>query len=368
MSDRAEPVLKVEGLTKEFAAGRSLFERSIGGHQRVVRAVTDVNFSIPRGETFALIGESGSGKSTIARCVAGVLAPTSGHITIMGQDLAAMRTRAESIRLRRNLQMIFQDPYASLNPRWRVFDSIAEPLRTHGFGNSRRTVAGRVFEMLRLVGLTPEDGRKFPHQFSGGQRQRVSIARALAAEPAFIIADEPTSALDVSVQAQILNLMHDLQARLRLTYLFISHNLAVVSNMATTIGVLYLGRLVEIGPATQLLSRPRHPYTKLLVDAVPDVAAIGVQRTLPKGDVPDPADLPAGCSFHPRCPLAVERCTIERPFLRTLGGVQVACHRAEDVLGASQAAAVFASPPVPHPAPPQPRIKSRAGLEPGPNG
>jgi peptide/nickel transport system ATP-binding protein len=343
MHDRREIVLEVEGLTKEFGVGQTLLGRSMGKTGRIVRAVTDVSFSIPRGETFALIGESGSGKSTIARCIAGVLDPTAGRITIMGQDRAKARTREETIRLRRNLQMIFQDPYGSLNPRWRAFDSIAEPLRTHRLVGGRRAVQNRVFEMLRLVGLSSEDGRKFPHQFSGGQRQRISIARALAAEPAFIIADEPTSALDVSVQAQILNLMRDLQAELVLTYLFISHNLAVVSNMANTIGVLYLGRLVEIGPAAYLLSRPSHPYTKLLVDVVSDIAAVGVLRQPPKGDVPDPADQPAGCPFHPRCPIAVERCKTERPTLRALDSVQVACHRAEDMRAPSKGHAASAS-------------------------
>jgi peptide/nickel transport system ATP-binding protein len=193
--------------------------------------------------------------------------------------------------------MIFQDPYASLNPRWRAFDSIAEPLRTHRIGNSRRAVRERIAQMLELVGLTAQDGRKFPHQFSGGQQQRISIARALSIEPALIIADEPTSALDVSVQAQILNLMRDLQERLGLTYLFISHNLAVVSNMANTTGVLYLGRLVEVGPTAYLLSRPRHPYTRLLVDAVPDIAAIDKNRRAVKGETPDPANAPPGCPF-----------------------------------------------------------------------
>ncbi len=335
MADAAEPVLNVEGLTKAFSTGQGFLPQRLR-KVRMVHAVTDVSFSIARGETFALIGESGSGKSTIARCIAGVLPPTGGRIMIMGHELAGMRTRESSIRLRRNLQMVFQDPYASLNPRWRAFDSIAEPLRTHRLANGKRAVESRVFEMLRLVGLSPEDARKFPHQFSGGQRQRISIARALSAEPAFIIADEPTSALDVSVQAQILNLMRDLQARLGLTYLFISHNLAVVSNMANAIGVLYLGRLVETGPAAHLLSRPRHPYTKLLVDAVPDISAIGRQRALLKGDAPDPADLPDGCPFHPRCPLAVERCKAERPLLRAFDGVQVACHRAEDMRAASR--------------------------------
>jgi peptide/nickel transport system ATP-binding protein len=340
MADAAEPVLKVDGLTKAFSLGQG-FPLGRVRKSRIVHAVTDVSFSIARGETFALIGESGSGKSTIARCIAGILPPSAGRIMIMGQDLAAMRTRRSSIHLRRNLQMVFQDPYASLNPRWRAFDSIAEPLRTHGLANSRQALAARVAEMLRLVGLAPEDAHKFPHQFSGGQRQRISIARALSAEPAFIIADEPTSALDVSVQAQILNLMRDLQARLGLTYLFISHNLAVVSNMANTIGVLYLGRLVETGPAAHLLSRPRHPYTKLLVDAVPDISAIGKGRAPPKGDAPDPADLPEGCPFHPRCPLAAERCQAERPLLRAFDGVRVACHRAEDMLAASRQAVQF---------------------------
>ena len=343
MSDLVAPVLHVEGLTKEFALGGSLLRRRFTGRPRIVHAVTDVSFAIPRGETFALIGESGAGKSTIALCVAGVLAPTAGRVMILGQDVAATRTREASICMPGNLQMVFQDPYASLNPRWRAFDSIAEPLRTYGLGSSKGAVKSRVFEMLRLVGLTAEDGRKFPHEFSGGQRQRISIARALAAEPAFIIADEPTSALDVSVQAQILNLMRDLQARLGLTYLFISHNLAVVSNMANATGVLYLGRLVEIGPTAQLLARPLHPYTRLLVDAVPDIAATARQRTMPKGDAPDPADVPQGCPFHPRCPLAVERCKVERPVLRGFDGVQVACHRAEDMQTASKDAAVFAS-------------------------
>jgi peptide/nickel transport system ATP-binding protein len=342
MADAAEAILKVEGLTREFMLGGEGLLQRLGESRRIVRAVTDVGFSIARGETFALIGESGSGKSTIARCVAGVLEPTAGRIVIMGHDLAEMRTRKGSLALRRNLQMVFQDPYASLNPRWRAFDSIAEPLRTHGLTKGKRALDERVFEMLRLVGLSPEDGRKFPHQFSGGQRQRISIARALAAEPAFIIADEPTSALDVSVQAQILNLMRDLQARLGLTYLFISHNLAVVSNMANRIGVLYLGRLVETGPAGHLLSRPRHPYTKLLVDAVPDIDAVGAQRTVPKGDAPDPAAIPPGCPFHPRCPLAVERCKAERPMLRAVDGVQVACHRAEDMRIPPRDAAAFA--------------------------
>jgi peptide/nickel transport system ATP-binding protein len=344
MDEAGATVLKVEGLTRDFAQGRSWLRRLAGEPVRVLRAVNDVSFSIPRGTTFALIGESGSGKSTIARCVAGVLPPSSGTLAVMSRAMSAAMSRAEALALRRNVQMVFQDPYASLNPRWRAFDSIAEPLRTHGLAKGRQALQARVFEMLRLVGLAPEDARKFPHQFSGGQRQRISIARALAAEPAFIIADEPTSALDVSVQAQILNLMRDLQARLGLSYLFISHNLAVVSNMADRIGVLYLGRIVEIGPAAHLLSRPRHPYTKMLVEAVPDIATIGRQRALPKGDAPDPADQPAGCPFHPRCPLAVERCRWEAPLLRPVDGVQSACHRAEALREPDAAASMAPQP------------------------
>jgi peptide/nickel transport system ATP-binding protein len=340
MPDRADIVLQVEGLTMAFAGAPGLLRRLAGGGGIPVAAVSDVSFSIPRGETFALIGESGAGKSTIARCIAGVMTPTAGRIAIMGRDLAAGSVERA---VRGNLQMIFQDPYASLNPLWRVSSSIAEPLSAHGKGG--QAVGERVAEMLRLVGLSPEDGRKFPHQFSGGQRQRISIARALAAEPALIIADEPTSALDVSVQAQILNLMRDLQARLGLTYLFISHNLAVVSSMAHCTGVLYLGRLMEVGPTVQLLSRPRHPYTQLLVDAVPDIAAIGGQRPSPRGEPPDPAHPPSGCTFHPRCPLAMERCRHERPALRGLDGVQVACHRAEDMRTATRDAAPPTSAP-----------------------
>jgi peptide/nickel transport system ATP-binding protein len=341
MHDPAAPILNVEGLSKAFPLGASLLQRAMGRGGRVVQAVTDVSFAIPRGETFALIGESGSGKSTIARCIAGVLPPTSGRIAIMDHDLAATQGQ-EAMGIRRNLQMVFQDPYASLNPRWRAFDSIAEPLRTHRLCPSRQALRERVAEMLRLVGLSPEDGRKFPHQFSGGQRQRISIARALSAEPALIIADEPTSALDVSVQAQILNLMRDLQERLGLTYLFISHNLAVVSNMASTIGVLYLGRIVETGPAAHLLSRPCHPYTRMLVEAAPDMAAIGRRRPAPKGDMPDPASPPRGCAFHPRCPFAVERCKAERPALRALDGAEVACHRAEEILPLTENGAAIA--------------------------
>jgi peptide/nickel transport system ATP-binding protein len=229
---------------------------------------------------------------------------------------------AERDRLRRRIQMIFQDPYASLNPRWRVKDIIAEPIRAFSLLQSSKDIDDRVGELLTLVGLSPLDGVKFPHQFSGGQRQRVAIARALASNAEFIVCDEPTSALDVSVQAQILNLMRDLQDRLGLTYLFISHNLAVVRHMASTIGVMYLGRLAEVSPARQMFASPRHPYTRMLLDAVPDLGMSGRARTPVQGEIPSPINPPSGCTFHPRCPLVNDRCRAEAPAV--IDGV--ACH------------------------------------------
>jgi peptide/nickel transport system ATP-binding protein len=222
--------------------------------------------------------------------------------------------------------MIFQDPYASLNPRWRADRIIAEPLKAHGLLNDRAAIEARVAELLRVVRLDPADGRKYPHEFSGGQRQRIAIARALAAKPEFIVCDEPTSALDVSVQAQILNLMRDLQDEFGLTYLFISHNLAVVRHMATRIGVMYLGRLVEVAAPSELFARPRHPYTRMLLDAVPDLEMSGRQRRPVEGEVPNPISPPSGCSFHPRCPSANARCRAERPEVIQTGAGTVACH------------------------------------------
>ncbi len=229
--------------------------------------------------------------------------------------------------------MIFQDPYASLNPRWRVRDIVAEPLRAFNILNSSREITARVGELLTQVGLSPVDGEKFPHEFSGGQRQRVSIARALSSAPDFLVCDEPTSALDVSVQAQILNLMRDLQQRLGLTYLFISHNLAVVRHMSDRLGVMYLGRIVEIGPGEEVFRTPRHPYTRLLLDAIPDLEMVGKSRTPVGGEVPSPLAPPPGCPFHPRCPLANDRCRVERPDYTTAGGTLVACHAVEEGRG-----------------------------------
>jgi peptide/nickel transport system ATP-binding protein len=325
MTDRADrSLLRVENAGRDFDVSRPWLNRMIEGEpRRSLRAVDGVSFSIRKGETLALVGESGCGKSTVARMIVGLHPPSRGRIVFDGADLAD----PASAPLRRRMQMIFQDPYASLNPRWRVRAIVAEPIVAHGLVADRATLAARVAELLTQVGLSPEDGDKYPHEFSGGQRQRISIARALSSNPEFLVCDEPTSALDVSVQAQILNLMKDLQDRLGLTYLFISHNLAVVAHIATRVGVMYLGRLVEINDAKQLFERPRHPYTRMLIDAIPDLQMTGKARIPVAGEVPNPLDPPAGCAFNPRCPHADARCRIERPELLTLAaGGAVACH------------------------------------------
>jgi peptide/nickel transport system ATP-binding protein len=324
-------LLRVEGLARHFDVSPSLLNRLLERRGRVLlKAVDGVDFAIRRGETFALVGESGCGKSTVARVIVGLHAPTRGRVVFAGTDLALPADRAERRRLRRRLQMIFQDPYASLNPRWRVRDIVAEPLRTHRLCAGERAVRARVNELLGQVRLAAADGDKYPHEFSGGQRQRISIARALAATPDFLVCDEPTSALDVSVQAQILNLMKDLQRELGLTYLFISHNLAVVYHVSTTVGVMYLGRLVELAATEDLFAAPRHPYTRLLLATVPDIAMSGRARAPVAGEVPSPIDPPAGCAFHPRCVHANDRCRSERPELRQAGGSRVACHAVEE--------------------------------------
>jgi peptide/nickel transport system ATP-binding protein len=298
------PLLSVEHVGRDFDVSAPWLNRVLEGEpRRLLRAVDDVSFEVAPGETLALVGESGCGKSTLARLIVGLYAPSAGRIEFRG----------------RRMQMIFQDPYASLNPRWRVKDIIAEPIRVLKLEQD-------VAQLLVQVGLSPDDGEKYPHEFSGGQRQRISIARALAGEPDFLVCDEPTSALDVSVQAQILNLMTDLQQRLGLTYVFISHNLAVVSQVADRVGVMYLGRVVELGPAAQLFTRPRHPYTRLLLDAVPDWTMSGRPRTPVGGEVPNPLAPPPGCAFHPRCPHADDRCRRERP--QVIG--HVACHAVEE--------------------------------------
>lgn len=315
--------VEVKDLRRVFDVSKPWLNRVLeGGEKQYLKAVDGVAFAIAKGETFALVGESGSGKSTVARMVVGLLPPTSGEVVIDGVSMSSRAAAAERQRLRRRIQMIFQDPYASLNPRWQVDRIVAEPIRAFRLIEGEKAIADQVGELLSLVGLHPADGKKYPHEFSGGQRQRIAIARALASNAEFIVCDEPTSALDVSVQAQILNLMRDLQDRLGLTYLFISHNLAVVRHMASRIGVMYLGRIVEISNGRELFARPKHPYTRMLLDAVPDVGMTGRQRIPVRGEIPNPIDPPSGCTFNPRCPFANDRCRAEIPPL--LGGV--ACH------------------------------------------
>ncbi|MBX3491249.1 MAG: ABC transporter ATP-binding protein [Parvibaculum sp.] len=283
----------VSDLKKEFRARGNLISRLRRRSRPPVLAVDGVSFTVERGKTFALVGESGSGKSTIARMVVGLMAPTSGEIAIDGVSMTAPSAAAARLALRRRIQMVFQDPYASLNPRWRVGEIIAEPITAFGLCAPGADTRARVGELLGLVGLHADDGLKFPHEFSGGQRQRIAIARAIASDPAFIVCDEPTSALDVSVQAQILNLMRDLQDRLGLTYLFISHNLAVVRFMADRIGVLSRGKLVEAAPSAELFADPQHPYTRQLLAAAPDIGAASSTLALPHGAL-SPAEIRGG--------------------------------------------------------------------------
>jgi peptide/nickel transport system ATP-binding protein len=315
--------VEIKKLRRVFDVSKPWLNRVLeGGQLEYLKAVDGVSFDIRKGETFALVGESGSGKTTVARMVVGLLPPSSGDVIIDGISMTDPRKAQTRKLLRRRIQMVFQDPYASLNPRFRVDAIIAEPIRAFGLIQGERQIKDRVGELLSLVGLHPDDGLKFPHEFSGGQRQRIAIARALSSEAEFIVCDEPTSALDVSVQAQILNLMRDLQDKFGLTYLFISHNLAVVRHMASRIGVMYLGRIVEIADGRELFSHPRMPYTRMLLGAVPDLAMSGRQRIPVKGEIPNPIDPPTGCAFNPRCPLAFDLCRKETPEL--IDGV--ACH------------------------------------------
>ncbi len=322
-------VLEAIGASRSFDVSRPWLQRTLAREgRRVLRAVDAVSFAVTVGRTLSLVGESGCGKSTVGRLAVGLYQPSSGEIRFEGQNLSAARAQPA---LRRRMNMIFQDPYASLNPRWRVSDIVAEPIRAFGLLRGR-DVQDRVGQLLTQVGLSPRDGEKYPHEFSGGQRQRVSIARALSSEPEFLVCDEPTSALDVSVQAQILNLMRDLQARMQITYLFISHNLAVVRHMSDLLGVMYLGRIVEYGPGESIFAAPRHPYTRLLLDAIPDLGMAGSTRArVPVGgEVPSPINPPSGCTFHPRCPLANARCRAEVPKHTRDGEVLAACHAVEE--------------------------------------
>jgi oligopeptide/dipeptide ABC transporter ATP-binding protein len=315
------PLLQVADLSKRFVARRDV----IGRPTATVKAVDGVSFDLAAGETLALVGESGCGKSTVGRLLLRLIEPSGGTIRFDGQDVLSTGN-AGARRLRRDVQLIFQDPYASLNPRMTVGDILGEPLLLHNVvpPDQRRE---RVAELLTTVGLRPDYHRRYPHEFSGGQRQRIAIARALAVEPKLIVCDEPVSALDVSIRAQVLNLLRDLQQRLGLAYLFISHDLAVVKHIATRVAVMYLGRIVEMGEAAQVFAEPRHPYTRALLSAIP-VPAPGArqERRILQGDVPSPIAPPPGCYLHTRCPHAVDRCRVERPPLDLGGGHGVACH------------------------------------------
>ena len=323
----SEVLLEVENLVKHFPVGGGVLSRQ----SVVVRAVDGVSFTLRRGETLGLVGESGCGKTTTGRCILQLERPTSGRILFEGIDLAAI-SAAELRAVRRRVQVIFQDPYSSLNPRMTIGQILAEPLQVHGIVRERTARQGRVEELLVQVGLAPQHARRYPHQLSGGQRQRVGIARALAMEPALIVCDEPVSALDVSIQAQIINLLEDLQRRLGLTYLFIAHDLSVVRHISDRVAVMYLGKIVEITDRTALYEEPRHPYTRALLSAVPipDPAVEETrERTVLRGEVPSALNPPPGCVFHPRCPIAVARCSAEVPALREIRPTHwSACHLA----------------------------------------
>jgi peptide/nickel transport system ATP-binding protein len=327
-----QPLLQVRDLQKLFPIRKGFWRRTIGH----VRAVDGVSFDIYEGETLGLVGESGCGKTTTARCILRAIEPTRGHIlfrTETSESADILRLSPSELRsLRREMQMIFQDPFTSLNPRMTLLDIVGEPLLVHGM-KSRQAREARVAELLRLVGLRPEYMRRFPHAFSGGERQRIGIARALALHPRLVIADEPVSALDVSVQAQILNLLLDLQAELRLTYLFVAHDLSVVKHISNRVAVMYVGRMAELATTDDLFSSPKHPYTAALLSAVPEPdPRLRSQRIVLQGEVANPAAPPSGCYFHPRCPHAVDVCRTQTPpWQETAPGHFVSCHRAHEL-------------------------------------
>jgi peptide/nickel transport system ATP-binding protein len=321
------PLVIAHDLAKTFDVSAPWLNRVIERKPRLMlNAVDGVSFEIERGKTLALVGESGCGKSTVARLLVGLYEPTRGGLTFDGQDAHAAFKSPDARAMRKRIQMIFQDPYASLNPRWTVDNIIGEPLTEHDLIQDADELKARVAELLQSVGMSPLDMIKYPHQFSGGQRQRISIARALATAPEFLVCDEPTSALDVSVQAQVLNIMKDLQRERGLTYLFISHNFAVVRHVSDQVGVMYLGRLVELADKQQLFSNPQHPYTRMLLDAIPKMHDTGRARTPVQGEVPNPLNPPTGCTFHPRCPQVTDICRTESPALRNFKGIKIACH------------------------------------------
>jgi len=325
-------LLEVKNLYKYFPIQKGLIRRVVGQ----VRAVDDVSFVIREGETLGLVGESGCGKTTTARCILRAMAPTGGQMLFRTSDgtvvdLAPL-SRGQLRPLRPQMQMIFQDPFGSLNPRMTLFDIVGEPLLVNGLTN-RKERTERVAEMLRLVGMRPEYMQRFPHAFSGGQRQRIGIARALSLHPRLVVADEPVSALDVSVQAQVLNLLLELQEELHLTYLFVAHNLSVVKHICDRVAVMYVGKLVETAKTQEIFNSPKHPYTAALMAAVPVAdPRIRVGDVELKGEVPSPANPPSGCYFHPRCPFVIDRCSIETPALREITPEHfVSCHRAEEL-------------------------------------
>jgi oligopeptide transport system ATP-binding protein len=347
----AEPLLEVRDLVKHFPIRKGVLSRVVGA----VRAVDGVSFSVARGEVLGLVGESGCGKTTTGRCILRLVEPTSGSVRFEGREVLALR-RAELRALRRDMQIVFQDPYSSLNPRLTIGSMLGEALSIHGLARGA-AARERVAELLVQVGLSPDHARRYPHEFSGGQRQRIGVARALSVRPKLILADEPVSALDVSIQAQIVNLLRDLQRQMGLTYVFVAHDLSVVKHISDRVAVMYLGRIVEHATRAALYREPRHPYTRSLLAAIPvPVPGHGRTRTVLAGDVPNPARPPAGCRFHPRCPIARPVCAAEDPPLREIApGHWTACHFADSAAGWDEASrSASPAPPVSAPSAPFP--------------